>query len=74
MSAEAGFRMNPQDVDRIYVRNRFGEMVPFNHRVRPTVGGRVYLLPINLLTARSRRNAAPAPPASHWAWPWSWCF
>lgn len=30
--------------------NRFGEMMPFNHRVRTTVGGRVYLLPINLLT------------------------
>ena len=30
--------------------NRFGEMVPFNHRVRTTVGGQVYLMPINLLT------------------------
>ncbi|MGI9623873.1 MAG: UDP-galactopyranose/dTDP-fucopyranose mutase family protein, partial [Acidimicrobiales bacterium] len=30
--------------------NRFGEMVPYNHRVRTTVKGRVYLLPINLLT------------------------
>ncbi len=30
--------------------NRFGEMIPFNHRVRTTVGGQVYLMPINLLT------------------------
>lgn len=30
--------------------NRFGTMMPFNHRVRTTVGGRVYLLPVNLLT------------------------
>lgn len=30
--------------------NGFGEMVPFNHRVRTTVGGKVYLLPVNLLT------------------------
>ena len=30
--------------------NRFGDMVAFNHRVRTTVDGRVYLMPINLLT------------------------
>ena len=30
--------------------NRFGTMMPFNHRVRTTVQGRVYLLPVNLLT------------------------
>ena len=30
--------------------NRFGEMVPYNHRVKTTVDGRVYSLPINLLT------------------------
>jgi UDP-galactopyranose mutase len=33
----------------IYV-NRFGTMMPYNHRVRTTVGGRVYLLPVNLFT------------------------
>ena len=30
--------------------NRFGTMMPFHHRVRTTVQGRVYLLPVNLLT------------------------
>lgn len=30
--------------------NGFGTMQPYNHRVRSTVGGRVYLLPVNLLT------------------------
>ncbi len=30
--------------------NRFGDFLPYNHRVRTTVGGRVYLLPVNLLT------------------------
>ena len=30
--------------------NRFGDMVPYNHRVKATYGGRVYSLPVNLLT------------------------
>ncbi len=30
--------------------NRFGEMVPYNHRVKATSGGKVYSLPVNLLT------------------------
>ena len=30
--------------------NRFGEMVPYNHRVKATSHGRVYSLPVNLLT------------------------
>lgn len=30
--------------------NGFGTMQPYNHRVRSTVGGRVYSLPVNLLT------------------------
>ena len=30
--------------------NDFATMMPFNHRVRTTVQGRVYLLPVNLLT------------------------
>ena len=32
-----------------YVR-RFGEMVPYVHRVKATTGGRVFSLPVNLLT------------------------
>jgi hydrophobe/amphiphile efflux-1 (HAE1) family protein len=30
MQADARFRMNPEDLDRWYVRNRGGEMVPFS--------------------------------------------
>ena len=30
MQADAAFRMNPEDLDRWYVRNRQGEMVPFS--------------------------------------------
>ncbi|MEI6225864.1 MAG: efflux RND transporter permease subunit [Deltaproteobacteria bacterium] len=30
MQADAPFRMNPEDLDRWYVRNRSGEMVPFS--------------------------------------------
>jgi UDP-galactopyranose mutase len=30
--------------------NRFGEMMPYNHRVKATSGGRVYSLPVNLHT------------------------
>ncbi|MFL5272462.1 MAG: efflux RND transporter permease subunit, partial [Anaeromyxobacteraceae bacterium] len=30
MQADAPFRMNPQDLDRWYIRNRQGEMVPFS--------------------------------------------
>ena len=30
--------------------NRFARFRPYRHRVRPTVGGRVYSLPMNLLT------------------------
>ena len=30
--------------------NQFGDMVPYNHRVKATSGGRVYSLPVNLLT------------------------
>jgi len=41
--------------------NRFGEMVPYNHRVRTTVGGRVFLLPINLLTINQVFDAAMSP-------------
>ena len=41
--------------------NGFGEMVPFNHRVRTTVGGRVYLLPVNLLTINQLFETAMGP-------------
>lgn len=41
--------------------NRFAEMVPYNHRVRTTVGGRVYLLPINLLTINQLFDIALSP-------------
>ena len=30
--------------------NRFGEMMPYNHRVKATSGGKVYSLPVNLHT------------------------
>lgn len=30
--------------------NRFGEMIPYNHRVKATSGGKVYSLPVNLHT------------------------
>lgn len=41
--------------------NRHGEMVPFNHRVRTTVGGKVYLLPVNLLTINQLFETALNP-------------
>ena len=44
--------------------NRFGDMVPFNHRVRTTVGGRVFLLPINLLTINQLFGEAFDPEAA----------
>jgi UDP-galactopyranose mutase len=41
--------------------NRFGEMVPYNHRVRTTVGGKVYLMPVNLLTINQLFGTALRP-------------
>lgn len=41
--------------------NRFGEMMPYNHRVRTTVGGRTYLLPVNLLTINQLFGTALRP-------------
>jgi UDP-galactopyranose mutase len=41
--------------------NRFGTMVPYNHRVRTTVDGRVYLLPVNLLTINQLFGTALGP-------------
>lgn len=41
--------------------NRFGTMMPYNHRVRTTVQGRVYLLPVNLLTINQLFETALGP-------------
>ncbi|WP_426565414.1 UDP-galactopyranose/dTDP-fucopyranose mutase family protein [Angustibacter sp. McL0619] len=41
--------------------NRFGTMVPYNHRVRTTVGGHVFLLPVNLLTINQLFGTALSP-------------
>lgn len=41
--------------------NRFGTMMPYNHRVRTTVGDRVYLLPVNLLTINQLFDTAFGP-------------
>ena len=41
--------------------NRFGTMMPYNHRVRTTVRGRVYLLPVNLLTINQLFETALGP-------------
>lgn len=41
--------------------NRYGAMEPYNHRVRTTVQGRVYLLPINLLTINQLFETAMGP-------------
>ena len=41
--------------------NRFGTMMPYNHRVRTTVDGRVYLLPVNLLTINQLFATAMGP-------------
>ena len=41
---------------------RFGDMVPYNHRVKATYAGRVYSLPVNLLTINQffGRTLSPA--------------
>ncbi len=41
--------------------NRFATMMPYNHRVRTTVHGRVYLLPVNLLTINQLFETAFSP-------------
>ena len=41
--------------------NRWGEMVPYNHRVKATVGGSVYSLPVNLLTINQFFGATMSP-------------
>lgn len=50
------------DDERVWAYvNRFGDMVPYNHRVRTTVGGRVYLMPVNLLTINQLFGTALHP-------------
>jgi UDP-galactopyranose mutase len=41
--------------------NRFGTMMAYNHRVRTTVDGHVYLLPVNLLTINQLFGTAFRP-------------
>lgn len=41
--------------------NRFGDMEPYNHQVKTTVDGRVYLLPVNLHTINQVFDAAMSP-------------
>ena len=41
--------------------NAHGVMMPYNHRVRTTVHGRVYLLPVNLLTINQLFETALSP-------------
>jgi len=41
--------------------NRFGTMQPYHHRVLSTVGGRVYSLPVNLLTINQLFGTALTP-------------
>ena len=50
------------DIERVweYV-NRFGEMMPYNHKVKTTVDGKVYSLPINLLTINQLFEKAMNP-------------
>mgnify|MGYP001813592306 CR=1 FL=1 len=50
------------DIERVweYV-NRFGDMMPYNHKVKTTVDGKVYSLPINLLTINQLFEKAMSP-------------
>jgi UDP-galactopyranose mutase len=41
--------------------NRFGTMLPYVNRVKTTIGGRVYLMPINLHTINQFFGAAMSP-------------
>lgn len=40
---------------------RFGEMMPYNHRVQAVSGGRIFSLPINLLTINQFFNRTMSP-------------
>jgi UDP-galactopyranose mutase len=47
--------------------NRFGEMMPYVNRVKATVGGRVYSMPINLMTINNffDRTMSPQEAQAH---------
>jgi len=50
------------DNERVWAYiNRFGEMVPYNHKVKTTVGGRVFSLPVNLHTINQVFDTAMSP-------------
>ncbi|NND02421.1 MAG: UDP-galactopyranose mutase [Acidimicrobiia bacterium] len=50
------------DVERVWEYiNRFGEMKPYNHKVKTTVDDKVYSLPINLLTINQLFEKAMNP-------------
>ena len=50
------------DIERVWEYiNRFGEMMPYNHKVKTTVKGKVYSLPINLLTINQLFETALSP-------------
>lgn len=62
MVHEYGPHIFHTDIERVweYV-NRFGEMMPYNHKVKTTVDGKVYSLPINLLTINQLFEKAMNP-------------
>jgi UDP-galactopyranose mutase len=41
--------------------NRYGDLMPYRHQVRTTVGGKVYLMPINLLTINQLYGTSMSP-------------
>lgn len=41
--------------------NRHGDLMPYRHQVRTTVGGKVYLMPINLLTINQLYGTSMSP-------------
>jgi len=45
--------------------NRFGEMVPYNHKVKTTVEGTVFSLPVNLHTINQVYGTAMSPSEAH---------
>jgi len=45
--------------------NRFGQMVPYNHKVKTTVEGTVFSLPVNLHTINQVYGTAMSPTEAH---------
>ncbi|MCL4116555.1 UNVERIFIED_CONTAM: hypothetical protein GTU68_000751 [Idotea baltica] len=45
--------------------NRFGDMVPYNHKVKTTVEGKVFSLPVNLHTINQVYGTAMSPTEAH---------